>query len=134
MSMRYLLTLGAICACAIPALAQPVKPTVVATARPLSQLLNEYREMIRQIGGPANGDGAAKGFDDGLKEMLGEQGFEGLDINRPLAAYAVIDEKIEDTNPVLIIPVTGEKEFVAFLKKDLATWQGVAEMAKVSVE
>ena len=32
-----------------------------------------------------------KKFDAELKDALGEQGFEGLDINRPLAAYAAAD-------------------------------------------
>jgi tripartite-type tricarboxylate transporter receptor subunit TctC len=29
---------------------------------------------------------------------------------------------------------SSQAEFVAFLKKDLATWKGVADMAKVTVE
>ena len=96
MFMRFVIAVGAICVSAIPALAQVVKPTVVITAKPLSQLLSEYREMIRQVGGPSAGGQLATAFDNQIKEVLGEQGFEGLDINRPLAAYTVVKEKFED--------------------------------------
>jgi hypothetical protein len=117
MSIRLILAAAVICFSHICANAQTPKPTVVLTAKPISRLLSEYREMIQQIGGPAEGERVVKGFDDQLKEHLGEQGFEGLDINRPFAAYTVVKEKFEDTNPILILPITGEKEFIAFLKR-----------------
>jgi hypothetical protein len=117
MFVRSIIAVGTLCACAIPVLAQPVKPTVVVTAKALSQLLNEYREMIRQVGGPSAGDQLVAAFDEQIKEQLGENGFEGLDINRPLAAYAVVNEKFEETNPILILPITSEKEFIALLKR-----------------
>src|SRR5580658_7701301 len=117
MFFRALIAIGAICASALPVLAQTVKPTVVVTAKPLSQLLSDYREMIRQVGGPATGNQLVAAFDEQIKEVLGEQGFEGFDINRPVAAYTVVKEKFEDTNPILIVPISGEKEFLAFLKR-----------------
>ncbi|HEV3386149.1 MAG TPA: hypothetical protein VG097_15115 [Gemmata sp.] len=116
MFMRTLIAVGVICASTIPALAQPVKPTAVITAKPLSRLLTDYREMIRQVGGPS-GDQLVVVFDDQIKEALGDQGFEGFDINRPIAAYTFVKEKFEDSNPILVVPVSGEKEFLAFMKR-----------------
>jgi hypothetical protein len=117
MRLRFILALSTCFISTIPALAQEPKPTVVLAAKPVSRLLSEYREMIRQVGGPAEGERAVKEFEQNLKELLGEQGFEGLDINRPLAAYTVVREKVEETNLVLVVPVTGEKEFLAFLER-----------------
>lgn len=117
MFIRSIVTAVVVCVSAIPSLADPPKPTVVVTAKALSRLLSEYREMIRHVGGPAIGDQLVMEFDEELKEHLGEQGFEGIDINRPVAAYTLIKEKFEDTNPILIVPITGEKEFIAFLKR-----------------
>jgi hypothetical protein len=71
--------------------------------------------MIRQSAGPIEGERKVKEFEGELNEALGEQGFEGLDINRPLAAYVVLSEKIEDAKIVVVAPVAGEKDFVGFL-------------------
>jgi len=116
MFMRIVIAIGAICLPALPVLAQTPKPTVIITAKPISRLLSEYREMIRQVGGPSAGDNLVMAFDDKLKEQLGENGFEGVDINRPIAAYTVVKERFEDTNPILLVPINGEKEIIGFLK------------------
>jgi hypothetical protein len=75
MFMRTVIAIGAICLTALPVLAQTPKPTVMITAKPISRLLSEYREMIRQVGGPSAGDNLVMAFDDKLKEQLGESGF-----------------------------------------------------------
>lgn len=113
--MRFRLTLAALLLGAGLASAEPPKPAVVVQVKPVSRVLGEVREMVRQVGGPAEGDRLVKGFDQGLKDALGEEGFEGLDINRPIAVYVVAKEKAEDCRLVLVVPVTGEKEFVGFL-------------------
>lgn len=100
-----------------PALAEPPKPAVIVQTRPLSQLLSEYREMIRQVVGPVEGERMVKQFDNELKNALGEKGFEGLDINRPMAGYVVLQEKIEDAKVVLVAPVISEKDFLGFLER-----------------
>jgi hypothetical protein len=117
MRCRFTSALAALLLAAAPVLAQPPKPAVVVQAKPLSRLLGEYREMIRQVGGPAEAERLVRQFDEELKSEFGEQGFEGIDINRPLAAYSVLGEKPEDASLVLVAPVTGEKEFVAFLER-----------------
>lgn len=117
MHTRLALVLAATIAFAGAASADPPQPALVVQAKPVSRLLAEYKEMVRQAGGPAEGDRLVKAFEQELKDALGEEGFEGLDINRPLAAYSVLKEKEEDCGLVLVAPVTGEKEFLAFLKR-----------------
>ncbi|HEV3438121.1 MAG TPA: hypothetical protein VG122_12225 [Gemmata sp.] len=117
MRTRFILALCAIFVSTIPAQAEPPKPTVVVAAKPISRLLTEYREMLRQVGGPVQGELLVKEFENDLKEMFGEHGFEGIDLDRPLAAYSVVREKFRETNLVLVVPVTGEKEFLALLER-----------------
>ena len=77
--------------------------------------MGDFREMVRQTAGPDFADKALKEFDNGLKELLGEQGFEGLDINRPMGTYVVVRDDIQDTSAVVVVPITGEKEFIGLL-------------------
>lgn len=116
MRSRFALALAALLLTG-PAMAEPPKPAVVVQTKPMARLLADYREMIRQIAGPVEGDAKVKHFDNELKELLGEQGFEGLDINRPVALYIVFTETIEDAKIVVVAPVSGEKEFVGFLER-----------------
>jgi hypothetical protein len=115
MRVRLSLALAVLFVLALPVFAEPPKPTIVIQTQPVSRLLLEYREMIRQVGGPSEGERIVKKFQHDLEERLGEHGFDGLDINRPLAAYALVREKFDQTNFILVLPVTGEKEFLTFL-------------------
>ncbi|MBA4064616.1 MAG: hypothetical protein C0501_13060 [Isosphaera sp.] len=115
MRARQVLALAALAAAAAPALADPPKPAVVVRTQPPSRLLADAREVVRQAVGPGEGDRVAKQFDESVKDLLGEKGFEGVDLNRPLAAYVVLKEKVEESVLAVVVPVTGEKEFVDFL-------------------
>jgi len=117
MRFRFVSTLALLVASAAVASAQAPKPAIVVQTQPVSRLLFEFKEVIRQVGGTAQGDAMVKEFEKSLKDGLGEKGFEGLDINRPLAAYAVLKDKPEDCGLVLVIPTTTEKDFVAFLER-----------------
>ncbi len=117
MSARFTLAVAALAFAAGVASAEPPKPSLVVQTKPVSRLLAEYKEMLRQVGGVGEGDNLVKQFETTLKEALGEHGFEGFDINRPIAAYSVFREKLDDTSIVLLVPTTGEKEFVAFLER-----------------
>ena len=86
-------------------------------AQPVSRLLADFRDLIRQVAGPDGAEASIKHINNRLKEMLGEQGFEGLDINRPLGGYIVFRDAFKDTTAVIIVPVTGEKEFVGLLER-----------------
>jgi len=97
--------------------AQPPKPAIVVQAKPVSRLLADLREGVRQVAGPAEAEKAIKELNENIKRTLGEQGFEGLDTNRPIGAYVVLRDEIQDTSAVLVVPVTGEKEFVGLLER-----------------
>ena len=117
MRLRSLAALAALLFVAAPALAEPPKPAVVVQAKPIFRLLNDHREMLRQVGGPEQGDKLVKEFDRDIKNTLGEQGFEGIDTNRPLGGYVVLRDEIKDASIVLLVPVAGEKEFIALLER-----------------
>ncbi|WP_439629307.1 hypothetical protein [Gemmata sp.] len=117
MRSRFLHALAAVLALGGAATAEPPKPAVVIQTQPMSRVLADVREALRQVGGAAQGEAMAKDFEKGLKESLGEKGFDGLDINRPAAAYAVLRDKPEDCGLVVVLPVTAEKDFVAFLER-----------------
>src|SRR5262249_7728111 len=68
-------------------------------------------------GGTAQGDELVKQFEQSIKDVLGEKGFEGLDINRPIAAYSILQDKLEDASLVLVVPVLNEKDFIGFLER-----------------
>lgn len=117
MWFRFTLASFALLLAIAPARAEPPQPTIVGQAKPISRLLTEFREMIRQTAGPTEAERLVKEFDQSLKDGFGERGFEGLDLNRPLGMYAVLGEQIEDTRVVVVVPTTGEKEFIALLER-----------------
>ena len=117
MRLRFFTACAAVLFAATPLYAEPPKPTLVVQAKPLFRLLAEFREMIRQVGGPDEGEKMVKEFDRDIKDGLGEQGFEGIDTNRPLAAYGMLGEELKDSSIVLVVPVTGEKEFLSFIER-----------------
>ncbi|MBA4190074.1 MAG: hypothetical protein C0467_18980, partial [Planctomycetaceae bacterium] len=117
MRSRFVYSLAVMFALSGIASAQAPKPAVIVQTQPVSRLLAEFKEMIRQVGGTAQGDAMVKEFEKSLKDGLGEKGFDGLDINRPLAIYAVLKEKAEESGLVFVVPVTTEKDFLAFLER-----------------
>jgi hypothetical protein len=127
MSRGRLTTLAALTFALAPAAvaAAPPKPTVVVQAQPVGRVVNDLRDLVRLVSGPKGSD-AAKQFQKALEDALGEKGFEGLDINRPLAAYVTVREAFDTSSIVLVVPVTTEKEFVGLLERLKVTAAPVA--------
>ena len=117
MLTRLTLTAAALAALAGVAAAEPPAPAVVVQVKPVSRVLTDLKEMIRQVGGPAMGNDMVKEFEGDLKRGLGDKGFEGLDVNRPIAVYVVLKEKPEDAAAVVLLPATDEKELLGFLER-----------------
>lgn len=113
---RTLLAAAVLAVLPVTAAADPPKPAAVAQTAPAGRILADVRAVIRAAGGP-QGPGAVEDFDKSLKRVLGEKGFEGLDLNRPLAAYTALPEDGAKTAPVLVLPVTGKKEFLDLLDR-----------------
>lgn len=88
-------------------------PPVVFQTVPLNRGLEEIRAIAKLVGG----EEAARAFNEKLKEKLGEKGFEGLDLERPILGYFVLGNKIEDLSVVVAVPVTGQKGFLSFYER-----------------
>ncbi len=97
--------------------AEPLKPAVEVRLLGASDLVPviEYvgglvgqKDQFEQIGG------LVKTFAEN------EKGLEGLDLKRPLGAYAVVTEKVEESTVVLMIPVADADAVVALMSGKLS--------------
>jgi hypothetical protein len=101
------LLLGTTAATAQPA--GPPLPPIVFQSQPVGRILDDLRTGADLVGG----EKGVQALNKGLKEWLGEKGFDGLDLTRPLVGYVVLAPKPEDITAVVAFPVTGEAEFLA---------------------
>lgn len=119
--MSRLLTAFAVAVAVLcaPASAAPVPgaadaaPTITAQSLPGNRIIDTVKAFAKLIGG----DEATKAIEEWMKENLGEKGFTGIDLLRPLGAYAHLMPKLEESWGVLILPVSDEKEFLALLTR-----------------
>ena len=115
MPTRFLSAVVAVALAAVPLLAaDPPKPAITVQAQPLGKLLGDVKLMAKFATGE---DDAAKSIDDGLKEALGEKGFTGLDLTRHFLGYVVPNEAVEKTSGVVLLPITEEAAFKAFVER-----------------
>ena len=121
MMTRFLTAAVALALGTTSALAQADKadgPAVTAQLAPLGKALADVKAIVRTVAG----DEPVKQMEEAIKEGLGEKGFDGVDLLRQPAGYVNLDkvenfENPKDFSGVLLVPITGEKEFVAFLKR-----------------
>ena len=105
-----------------PATAAPVPapnakyepPTIVFQARNGQKILDDLRVYLKLNGG---GEAMQKKVDALLKEALGDKGFEGLDLARPMGGYAYVRGKFETSHLVLVLPITNEKDALGLLER-----------------
>jgi hypothetical protein len=117
--LRFLVTAVA-AAAAYPAVAAPVPnpnakydpPTAVAQVASVQRVLDEIKAFATSLD-----PRAAEQFDAGIAAALGDKGFAGLDLKKPVAAYTYIKPKLEHTYGVFVLPITGEKEAREFLER-----------------
>jgi hypothetical protein len=83
-------------------------PAIVFQTHPVSRILGELRATAELIGG----EKGVKVLNKRIKDALGEKGFEGLDLGRPIVGYVLLAPKPEDITAVVAFPITGEKEFL----------------------
>lgn len=89
--------------------ADPPLPPIVFQMQPEALVLDQLRGAATHVGG----EPAVKRVNMTLKELFGEKGLEGFDINRPIVGYVVLAPKPEDITVVLALPITNEKDFLA---------------------
>ncbi|MBM3982612.1 MAG: hypothetical protein FJ304_20540 [Planctomycetes bacterium] len=112
--MRLALVLAA-AVFAAPAV-RAADPPITFQTHPLDRLLGDLRAAADLIGG----EKAVKSLNAGIREKLGDKGFEGLDVNKPIVGYVILAPKLEDTVAVVAFPVSGEKAFLSFCER----WNG----------
>jgi hypothetical protein len=96
-------------------------PAITFQTHPLDRVLDDLRAAADLVGG----EKAVKAVNKAIKDKLGDKGFDGLDISRPVVGYVLLDPKPENVVSVVAFPITGEKEFLAFCDR----WNG-GEKAK----
>ena len=119
---RFGVALAALALLALPALAAPVplpnakyeQPTIVLQVQNGQRLLDSFRTYLKL-------NGATKEMLDkveaSIKEVLGEKGFAGIDLAKPIGGYAYLRAKAETSSFVVAVPITTEKDALAFLGK-----------------
>ena len=110
--MRYALVLAAAALVAPPAVRAADPPITFQTQTP-SRVLGDLRAAADLVGG----EKAVKAVNDAIKSQLGEKGFAGLDLDRPLVGYVVLAPKPADIVAVVAIPFTVEKDFLALCER-----------------
>ena len=120
-SLTAVAVLAAVSAVA-PAADEPIagRPVITGQALPPGRLLQIVRDFTRLYAG----EEMAQEVDEKIKEQLGEKGFTGLDFLRPIAGYAHLTPKLDESWGVIAVPVTDEADF-----RDLMTrldWETVA--------
>ncbi len=89
-------------------------PAGVLQTAPTGKLLTDLRAAAKIVAG----DRGSMAIDNGLKEWLGETGFTGLDLTKPLLGYMLYDDKdATKTSFVLLAGITEEKDFLDFLER-----------------
>jgi hypothetical protein len=114
------LALGLLVLTAAPAVAAPVPqagakydpPTAVGQLLSGQRLLDEIKGFAQSID-PRLGDE----FDKGIADALGEKGFAGVDLKKPVGLFAYIKPKLEHSYLAFAVPVTSEKEALDLLDR-----------------
>ncbi|WP_439629309.1 hypothetical protein [Gemmata sp.] len=86
----------------------PLPPLTFQTAPP-----GQLFDALRTAGDHVGGEAGVKAVTRGLKELFGAKGVEGIDLTRPVLGYAYGGAAVEDFTLVAVLPVVGEKEFLA---------------------
>ncbi|OWK45043.1 hypothetical protein [Fimbriiglobus ruber] len=121
--MHTALLLTAALAIAAPVPAAELPPVVVQV-KPVGPLLDNLRAIDKAFASLPDD----VSFDGAIKRWLGEKGFEGLDLKRPITGYLILPKDIQDLDLfgdkgesnlplVIVVPVTGESKFLGFLER-----------------
>ncbi|QJW95971.1 hypothetical protein [Frigoriglobus tundricola] len=106
--MRYTLVLTA-AALFAPAALRAADPPITFQTHTLDRVLGEVRTAANFVGG----ERAIKALNDSIKGGLGEKGFEGIDLTKPVVGYVLLAPKPEDITAVVALPASDEKAFLA---------------------
>lgn len=88
------------------------KPALTFQLQPVSKLLQDAKTFAQTLG-----EDGSKQLEDTIKEKLGEKGFTGLDLTRPIVGYSELTDEAVSSGAVAIVPITDEKDFLDFLTR-----------------
>ena len=114
-----LVSLAGLLAVAAPATAAPRPgdkadgPAVIGQAKSLNDLLEMTKTLVKNVAG----DELYKEFDKHVLPNLDPKKLPGIDPKRPFGLYGTIDADLAKCRAVLLVPVTGEKDFMDMLEQ-----------------
>ena len=119
---RFGVALAAVALLALPAIAAPVpmsnakyeQPTIVMQAQNGQRLLDGFRSYLKLNGATKEMMEKVEAMIDGV---LGEKGFAGIDMAKPIGGYAYLRAKAEDSSLIFVVPISTEKDALAFLSR-----------------
>ncbi len=88
-------------------------PAVTFQTQAVGRVLNDARAVV----GTLVGEKAVGGINEAIKAKLGEKGFAGLDLGRPVLGYVHLPADPAKAVGVLVVPVTEEKAFLGFFER-----------------
>lgn len=84
------------------------EPAITFQTHSVARVLAESRTAAQLVGG----ERMLKAFDKAIKAKLGEKGFDGLDLSKPIVGYVNLTPKLEDITVVVAFPVADEEAFI----------------------
>lgn len=88
------------------------EPTALLRLAPIDDLLADVRYLAKM----AQRDENFAQIETVLKKVAGDKGPRGIDSKKPLGAYATLGAKIDQSQLMILLPVTDEQEFLGLLK------------------
>jgi hypothetical protein len=113
-------------------------PTLVVKVRSIDGVIADVKYLAELAGQGAQ----AKQQIDGVLQKVLPKGFQGIDTHRPLGLYGTIDDSLQDSTGVILIPVSDEKAFVDLIeqvthskpkKEDDGTYEFTPDNSPVSI-
>jgi hypothetical protein len=90
---------------------KPEGPAVVGQARSMHDLLEMTKTLVKNVAG----DEMFKQFEQHLLPELDFKKVAGIDPKRPFGLYGILEPELEKCRGVLLIPTSGEKDFLDML-------------------
>lgn len=92
---------------------KPGGPAVVGQAKSLNDLLVMTKTLVRNVAG----DELYKQFEQHALPNLDPKKLPGIDPKRPFGLYGTIDADLAKCRAIVMVPVSGEKEFLDMLEQ-----------------
>jgi len=96
-----------------PEPASSFKPAALLRIEAIDDLFADLRYILKQAGQKEVGDQ----LEMGLKLLTGGKGLAGIDTKKPIGLYASVASKLNESQVMLLLPISDEKKFIEFLNE-----------------